>query len=270
METLSLRAHFILQGNPDKIACKAFPLTLAGVAKEWFARLPVKSVDNFKSLGCLFLSQFLATRKRKKNSAYLLSLIQGNDESLKDFMLRFNKEKLAVEGSSEQTILNALMHGVRAKGPLMAELAKKSTLVTLRELQEKEEKNLKQQAKKTPYPRTDPQRKLSKFAPLNTSMTEVLIEIRRDAAFRWPTKLKGQLSKRDQIKFCEYHNDRGHLIEECVSLRQEMETFNKNGRLVRFLAGERNRGRNPQEPLLLEGNREALGGREPRQIGRLN
>ncbi|XP_059446517.1 uncharacterized protein LOC132178073 [Corylus avellana] len=128
----SLRAYFILHETPDEISCRAFPLTLAGVAKEWFARLPIESVDNFKSLGCLFLSQFLATQKRKKNPTYLLSLIQGKDESLKDFIVKFNKEKLTVESPSEQTILDALMHGVRAEGPLMAELAKKSTLVTLR------------------------------------------------------------------------------------------------------------------------------------------
>lgn len=78
----SLRAHFVLHGTLDEISCKVFPLTLVGVAKDWFARLSAKSEDNFKTLRCLFLSHFMATRKRKKNPAYLLSLVQGKDKSL--------------------------------------------------------------------------------------------------------------------------------------------------------------------------------------------
>jgi hypothetical protein len=52
----NFHAHLILLGTPDEIACRAFPLTLAEVAKDWFARLPPKSVDNIKDLGYLFLA----------------------------------------------------------------------------------------------------------------------------------------------------------------------------------------------------------------------
>ena len=70
----NFREHLILHGTPDEIACKAFPLTLARVANDWFARLLPKSVDNFKDLGYLFLAQFLATQKRNKNLACLMAL----------------------------------------------------------------------------------------------------------------------------------------------------------------------------------------------------
>jgi hypothetical protein len=54
-------------------------LTLKGVAKEWFTGLPPKSVGTFKELGRLFLTQFLATKKRKKNATCLLTLLQDKD-----------------------------------------------------------------------------------------------------------------------------------------------------------------------------------------------
>jgi hypothetical protein len=63
----AFREHIILHGTPDEIACRAFLLTLKGVAKDWFTELPPKSVGTFKELGRLFLTQFLATRKRKKS-----------------------------------------------------------------------------------------------------------------------------------------------------------------------------------------------------------
>ena len=112
----NLRAHFFLHGTLDEIACRMFPLTMAGIAKDWLARLPTKSVDNFKNLGHLFLGQFLVTWKRRKNPGCLLSLRQGKEETLKDFMLKFNREKLMVESPNDQTVLSALWHEVRSDG----------------------------------------------------------------------------------------------------------------------------------------------------------
>jgi hypothetical protein len=105
----AFREHIILHGTPDEIACRTFPLTLKGVANDWFTGLPPKSVGTFKELGCLFLTQFLATRKRKKSVTCLLTLCQGKEETLKDFMLHFNKEKLEVDSPDDKTMLNTLM-----------------------------------------------------------------------------------------------------------------------------------------------------------------
>jgi hypothetical protein len=46
-------------------------------------------------------------------------------------MLRFNKEKLEVDSPDDKTMLNALMQGIRAEWPLMAELARSTQEVTL-------------------------------------------------------------------------------------------------------------------------------------------
>jgi hypothetical protein len=95
--------------------------------------LPIdfKSVGTFKEMGRLFLTQFLATRKRKKSVTCLLTLRQGKEESLKDFMLRFNKEKLEVDSPNDKTMLNALMQGVSEEGLLMAEIGRNTQKVTL-------------------------------------------------------------------------------------------------------------------------------------------
>jgi hypothetical protein len=65
--------------------------------------------------------------------------------------------------------------------------------------------------------------------------------------------MKADPFKRDRSKFCEYHADHGHLTEDCISLRREIEVFIQNGKLVRFLAQERGREANNQ------GRREGLG-----------
>jgi hypothetical protein len=90
------RAHLALHGTPDEIACRAFPLTLKGVAKDWFNNLKPQSIDNFDMIGRQFMNQFLDIHRRKKNPAYLLSLVQEKEEPLKDYLHRFNQEKLTV------------------------------------------------------------------------------------------------------------------------------------------------------------------------------
>ena len=141
----AFQERLILHGTPDEIACRAFSLTLTRVAKDWFTRLPPKLVNSFKELGCLFLAQFLATQKWKKNVTCLLTLHQGMEESLKDFMLCFNKEKLEVDSLDEKTMLNALMQGIRDDGPLMANIAKSTWQMTLTQFIKKTKEYINQE-----------------------------------------------------------------------------------------------------------------------------
>ena len=141
----AFREHIVLHGTPDEISCRAFPLTLTEVVKDWFIGLPPKSVSNFQELGHLFLTQFLVTRKRKKNVTYLLTMRQGKVESLKDFMLHFNKEKLEVDNPDEKIMLNALMQEIRADIPLMADLARTTHSMTLTRFMKKTEEYINQE-----------------------------------------------------------------------------------------------------------------------------
>jgi hypothetical protein len=134
----------------------------------------------------------------------------------------------------------------------------------------KEEKNPRRGEKKPgPLFKSEPRKiKPSKFpnevfTPLSASLTEVFSAIKGDPSFRWPQKMKTDPFKWDRSKFYEYYDDHEHLTEDCISLRREIEVFIQNGRLVRFLAEERNREANRRGPP--EGVREGLGRAEPRR-----
>jgi hypothetical protein len=92
----NFRSHSNLHGTLEEITCQAFPLTLSGNAQDWFRKLPSKSINDFKALRKTFLVQFMARWMRKKLSGYLMTLTQGLDESLKNYLMRFNHEKLTV------------------------------------------------------------------------------------------------------------------------------------------------------------------------------
>ncbi|XP_059455078.1 uncharacterized protein LOC132185303 [Corylus avellana] len=205
-------------------------------------------------------------------------------------MLLFNREKLTVETSDEQIVLSALMHDIKADGPLMAKLARKWTSGTLRQFTNKVEEFINQEetistlmkskpeesrlvsdlARATPKtfvekkkkrdhqkvrtpekkielpPRHNQQQQYLGWTPLNTTIYKVFMEGKKDPSFRWPRKIKALPQNRTTQKFCEYHNDHEHYTEDCISLRFEIEKLLRNGKLLKFVAEEKGREKNPQ------------------------
>jgi hypothetical protein len=116
-----------LQGTPDEVACRAFPLPLSGNARDWYRRLPPKFIQNFDEFGKMFITQFMVGIVRRKPAGTLMSIQQRRDESLKEFLQRFNQAKLTTESPTEEFVHSALYQGIRKDGPLMANLARKPT-----------------------------------------------------------------------------------------------------------------------------------------------
>jgi len=90
-----------------------------------FRKLPLNSVDKFKEMSKMFLTEFLAFRTRKKPSRYLLTLHHKSNESLKKFIARFNREKVTVEDPTEDMVFAAIYQGIPPDEPLMKKLVRK-------------------------------------------------------------------------------------------------------------------------------------------------
>jgi hypothetical protein len=64
-------------------------------------------------------------RARRKPQGYLLSVRQRPNKSLKDYLWRFNQEKLETESAPDDFIYGTIFQGLKKDGPLMADLALK-------------------------------------------------------------------------------------------------------------------------------------------------
>ena len=58
--------------------------------------------------------------------------------------------------------------------------------------------------------------------PLNIPLEQVLMQIKDDPSLKWPEKMKGDLNKRNRNKYCRFHRDHGHDINECFDLKQQI------------------------------------------------
>ena len=71
--------------------CRAFPTTLKGPSRIWFSSLTPNSIDTFKELSAQFASHFIRGYRYKKFTTCLMSIKQWEDETLRSYIVRFNK-----------------------------------------------------------------------------------------------------------------------------------------------------------------------------------
>ena len=65
------------------------------------------------------------------------------------------------------------------------------------------------------------------------------MQIKDEGALRFPSKLKGDPSKKPRDKYCCFHHDHGHDMSDCYDLKQQIEALIRQGKLQRFTSKER-------------------------------
>ncbi|XP_065622853.1 uncharacterized protein LOC136064710 [Quercus suber] len=121
LETFKTLMH--LQGIANEIMCRAFPITLKGPARVWFSRLTPNSIGAFKELSALFTTHFIGGHRYKKSTAYLMSIKQQKEETLRAYITRFNKEALSIDEADDKILVVAFTNGLR-KGKFLFSLYK--------------------------------------------------------------------------------------------------------------------------------------------------
>ena len=66
-----------LHGYQDPVRCRAFDITLKGLALAWFNRLPPSSISFFRELSIAFVPHFIGAWTDRKPSYHLLTIKQG-------------------------------------------------------------------------------------------------------------------------------------------------------------------------------------------------
>ncbi|RWW62292.1 hypothetical protein BHE74_00030598 [Ensete ventricosum] len=79
--------------------------------------------------------------------------------------------------------------------------------------------------------------------PLNSTRTEIFLQIREKRLLKTPNPMKSQAKDRDRRHYCCFHCDYGHDTEECYDLKNQIEDLIRRGHLDRYI-------RKPHEPSL--------------------
>ncbi|XP_022853911.1 uncharacterized protein LOC111375339 [Olea europaea var. sylvestris] len=251
-----------LQVAPDQMMCKAFPQTLTNAARDWFSTLEPNSIASFSNLVDKFSAFFGSSKRIRKTAASLMQLRQGSNETLRGFMTRFNKKRLQIPGLHITAAVSALTYAIRCDAFKMS-LSKTPPQIVIELFNRAEKyinmeetlnprraghshKKVENKRQHDPVPRhelsRDKRRNEALSAPLtrlNTSKTNILMEIKDMKELKWPSRIKSPPDKRDRSKYCEFHRDHGHTIEDCHALQREIEALIKRSFLKNYVGQDK-------------------------------
>ncbi|XP_077248898.1 uncharacterized protein LOC143888386 [Tasmannia lanceolata] len=244
----TFKTVMLIHGVSDDFMCRAYPATLVGAAREWYSSLRPSSVRSFEEFGDQLVKHFLSSRRTRKTAASLMTVKQHTGESLKDFIARFNREALQIPNLDPSAAMNALLSGVKSadfrmsiakKAPtsLADLLTRAEKYITVEEMLSalnlipKADNNIKRKVREeergtsTPNQMSrkedksqrrgeSPKKKEVRYTPLNTPRSQILMAIRDERYLKWPDKLFTKGSKRDKLRYCRYHRNHGHDIDE--------------------------------------------------------
>ncbi|XP_075645810.1 uncharacterized protein LOC142616969 [Castanea sativa] len=67
------------------------------------------------------------------------------------------------------------------------------------------------------------------------SLYQILEKIKSGPYFKWPNKMGGDASRRNQNLYFHYHQDKGHTTKDCRTLHDHLNQLEKAGKLNQFL-----------------------------------
>ena len=243
-----------LQQPPDEILCRSFPTTLKGAEREWFTKLPTSLIDNFEQLSNAFLCHFIGRQHPKSPADRLLSIRQGEKETLRSYVKRFTRETLEVDKTDDKVQLMTFKARLRsrdlvtsfAKNPLktMAEMLLKAQKYTnaedavtaIRDVEKpgdkgrKDDKRRGQKRDRLDRQLTNVNRRKDdkgtqavKFTPLVMPIDKILMQIKDEHYLKWLRPLHSSPHIRDKNKYCRFHKDHGHYMEDFRDLKEQIE-----------------------------------------------
>ncbi|RDX78975.1 hypothetical protein CR513_40670, partial [Mucuna pruriens] len=251
------QTQMYISGGNDRLSCKLFLGTLRGVAMQWMATLPPKSIQTFKDLASSFLSQFVANKVKRLEVADLFDIKQGEGESLKKYLARFNNATVRVDDPDQKFFVKAFQKGLRA-GPFSDALAlrKPTNMEEIRTRVEKDvdmeedqyerrksERKAEQKATKVSSKVKDDKRPMpvkpceqtQYFTPLNEKRTQIMHEICHTSLLDYPLEARGKVMGKERNSWCDFHRAFEHTTEDCWGLKTQIEGLVQSGHLDRYI-----------------------------------
>ena len=197
-----------------------------------------------------------------------MSIKQREDETLRSYITRFNKEALPIDEADDKilvaTFTNSLRKGkflfslYKNDSKTMSEVLYRATKYMNAEdaLSAREDKPRKRERledirqdhggkKPRMGDRRDEKRskppggRFTSSTPLNAPLDQVLMQIKDEGALMLPGKLKSDPAKRSRNKYCRFHRDHGHDTADSYDLKQQIEALIREGKLQKFVSKKR-------------------------------
>nr|GEV70280.1 reverse transcriptase domain-containing protein [Tanacetum cinerariifolium] len=181
----------------------------------WFDELPPESIDSYNDLKAAFLAYFMQQNKYVKDPVEIHNIKQKDKETIEDFMERFKVETGRMKGAPECMRISGFMHGVN--NPELTKRLNEHVPKTMKEMM----------ITTTAFIRGE----VAAASKKKGDMTPKEILTAEAGKFQPPPPMVTLVEKRSSIKFCDFHNDKGHSTDECMQLKKQIEELVRAGKL---------------------------------------
>ncbi|XP_057747647.1 uncharacterized protein LOC130966842 [Arachis stenosperma] len=120
----NFRSRMYLTDASYAVRCKAFPTTLTKTTIRWFDNLSPRSISSFDDMAKKFLARFSIQKDNAKHAPSLLEIKQGERETLRNYMERFNKTCMDIQNLPTEAAIMGLINGLRER-PFSQSISKK-------------------------------------------------------------------------------------------------------------------------------------------------
>lgn len=243
--------------NDEAVLCKTFSCTLSDKALTWFTSLKSSTIDSWHTLEKIYLDKFNTAGTIPKTRGDLANIKQRDDKSLLSFLERSKKMYDEIEGISQDKVITCFEGRFRSKMVYtelqlrklenigeMFNVAQKVALAEGSAL----ESTYKRKDKPLDFHRDSHQnflarkgknraRKIETFTPLNVLKESLVSVIKDKFGVQDPTPMRPQtLSTTDKSKFCGFHRDYKHTIENFIQLKRAIELLIREGYLKEYIS----------------------------------
>ncbi|XP_062078265.1 uncharacterized protein LOC133782862 isoform X1 [Humulus lupulus] len=263
-----------LRGISSGARCHCFAVTLKGPTYKWFKRLRPGSIRSWQQFYDEFLQHHHPVRDYTMLGTSLANVKQGENESLKSYIHRFNMEATKVGSLTRRELKMAITTGVRSGSQLWDNMLKREVTdldnfyeraqkyirvedgheslkagkgqsppkPSIRESQSDAEKKRVYEGIRDDQPRkpqrTDERRQgpYTSYTDFTHAREHIFVTNENQVPFRRPSPMK-----KDPIKYFQYHKDIGHTTVECNHLKVEIEELIRRGHLGRYVCKESQR-----------------------------
>ncbi|GKA63213.1 reverse transcriptase domain-containing protein [Tanacetum coccineum] len=195
--------------------CHMFNSTLTGNARVWFDDLPKETINSYDDLKKAFLENYLQQKKCIKDPVEIHNIRQRDGESMEEFVWRRNDEGNYSIPPEEVAASNR-----ERKKPFSS--------------WKQQEANQKQNFKKGGYQNQQrSERKQDRFSLLTKTSKEIFALDK--GKFKAPSPMTTPVEKRNHAKFCEFHGEVGHNMDECMHLKKQIEKMLKAWKLSHLI-----------------------------------
>ncbi|GKV13663.1 hypothetical protein SLEP1_g24648 [Rubroshorea leprosula] len=207
--------------------------------------LPPRSISSYTEMAFAFPTKFSSRRLIRKTTSELMRVKQRDGESLKNYMSRFNDAVLEVSSFDQAVRIVAVIFGL--KHDRFRDSLIKHAATTFSEVNDRKRMRMVQNRgpmltspTRVRKPNSTPlQQSAGKppvnWTPFNLPRSQIFMHIKNKMDLRRPGPMRTAAASRDHTRYCDFHQDHGHTIKQCNSLRSELESLAQKGMLNEYV-----------------------------------